>query len=73
VDAVPERRWVFRWPGGSPQYTVGHLDRVAEIERRVNEIDGLAVAGCSYRGVGIPDCVRSGERAVERLLPSLTA
>ncbi len=73
VEATPVRRWVFRWPGGSPQYTVGHLDRVAEIERRVGEVAGLAVAGCSYHGVGIPDCVRSGERAVSRLAAVLTA
>jgi oxygen-dependent protoporphyrinogen oxidase len=73
ITATPIRRWVFRWPGGSPQYTVGHLDRVAEIERRVGEIPGLAVAGCGYHGVGIPDCVRSGERAVARVLPHLPA
>lgn len=60
---APTHRWVFRWPGGNPQYTVGHLDRVAEIERRVATVPGLAIAGCAYHGVGIPDCVRSGERA----------
>ncbi len=68
VDAIPTRRWVFRWPGGSPQYIVGHADRVAEIERRVATIPGVALAGCSYHGVGIPDCVRSGERAAERVV-----
>ena len=68
VDATPTRRWVFRWPNGSPQYTVGHVDRVAEIELRVAAIPGLAIAGCSYHGVGIPDCVRSGERAARRVV-----
>jgi len=68
VDATPTQRWVFRWPGGSPQYTVGHVERVAEVELRVAAISGLAIAGCSYHGVGIPDCVRSGERAARRVM-----
>ena len=68
VDATPTRRWVFRWPNGSPQYTVGHVDRVAEIELRVAAIPGFAIAGCSYHGVGIPDCVRSGERAARQVV-----
>ena len=68
VDAIPIRRWVFRWPGGSPQYTVGHADRIAEAERRVASLPGVALAGCSYHGVGIPDCVRSGQRAAERVV-----
>ncbi len=71
VDATPTRRWVFRWPGGSPQYTVGHVERIAEAERRVAAIPGLAIAGCSYHGVGIPDCVRSGERAASRVVAHL--
>ena len=72
VDATPTRRWVSRWPGGSPQYTVGHVDRVAEIELRIAAIPGLAIAGCSYHGVGIPDCVRSGERAARRVVSQIT-
>ena len=73
IAATPVHQWVFRWPGGSPQYAVGHLDRVAEIERRVGEVPGLAVAGCGYHGVGIPDCVRSGERAVTQVMTHLPA
>ena len=72
VDAAPTRRWVFRWPAGSPQYVVGHADRVAEIERRIAELPGVALAGCSYHGVGIPDCVRSGERAARSVVGQLT-
>lgn len=68
VDATPTRSWVSRWPGGSPQYTVGHVERIAEAEWRVATIPGLAIAGCSYHGVGIPDCVRSGERAAHRVV-----
>jgi oxygen-dependent protoporphyrinogen oxidase len=51
-----------------PQYEVGHLDRVAEIENEVRNFPGLALAGNSYRGAGIPDCIRSGEKAAESIL-----
>ena len=51
-----------------PQYEVGHLERVGEIERLASELPGLALAGNAYRGAGIPDCVRSGEAAAEYLL-----
>jgi oxygen-dependent protoporphyrinogen oxidase len=54
-----------------PQYEVGHLDRVATIENRLEALPGLALAGGAYRGVGIADCVRSGEVAAERLTSSL--
>ncbi len=59
---------VFRWPLGMPQYTMGHLERVERIERRSEQIPGLAFAGGCYRGVGIPNCIESGERAVSKIL-----
>jgi len=58
---------VAKWERSMPQYEVGHLDRVDEIERLVKELPGLALAGNSYRGAGIPDCIRSGEAAAEAL------
>jgi oxygen-dependent protoporphyrinogen oxidase len=54
-----------------PQYEVGHLERVAEIERVVAEIPSFAIAGAAYRGVGIPDCVRSGEDAADAVFAKL--
>ena len=59
---------VFRWHLGMPQYTLGHLDRVAMIEDRSAQIPGLALAGGCYRGVGVPNCIESGERAVSKIL-----
>ncbi len=56
---------VDRWRRAMPQYAVGHLDRVAAIEQRAAALPGLALAGAAYRGVGIPDCVRSGEAAAD--------
>jgi oxygen-dependent protoporphyrinogen oxidase len=51
-----------------PQYHLGHVDRVARIEARVAKLAGLELAGNAYRGVGVPDCIHSGELAAERLL-----
>jgi oxygen-dependent protoporphyrinogen oxidase len=54
-----------------PQYTLGHLDRLAVIERHLAEHPGLFVAGSAYKGVGIPDCIASGEAAAEAVLKFL--
>ena len=58
---------VFRWPKSMAQYTVGHPARVAEIEARLAEIAGLYVAGNAYQGIGVPDCIRMGKSAAERI------
>ncbi len=65
ITADPMLVRVERYRRGMPQYAVGHLDRVATIERRAAALPGLALAGAAYRGVGIPDCVRSGEAAAD--------
>lgn len=52
---------VAKWDRSMPQYEVGHLERVGEIERMTSELPGLTLSGNAYRGAGIPDCVRSGE------------
>ncbi|MBI5231824.1 MAG: protoporphyrinogen oxidase [Coriobacteriales bacterium] len=70
-DAEPVFSRVYRWERGMPQYTIGHLDRVEEIESRVGGIEGLAVAGSGYRGVGVPNCLESGEQAVTKVLDDL--
>jgi oxygen-dependent protoporphyrinogen oxidase len=67
-DAKPRYARIFRWEGGMPQYTLGHLDRVDEIERLQVGVKGLAVAGNAYRGVGVPNALESGERAVSKVL-----
>ena len=65
AEPLIARTWV--WRRAMAQYEVGHLERVAVIERRLAAIPGLALAGNGLRGVGVPDCVRSGEQAAERL------
>jgi oxygen-dependent protoporphyrinogen oxidase len=60
---APAETFLQRWGGGLPQYTPGHLDRVALVREALPP--GLAVAGASVDGVGIPACIASGERAAE--------
>lgn len=69
--AQPLYAKLFRWEGGMPQYTLGHLDRVDEIERRSEAISGFAVAGGAYRGVGVPNCLESGEKAASKVMGDL--
>ncbi len=68
ITAEPVLSRVARWPASMPQYRVGHLARVETLERRVLALPGLHLAGGAYRGVGIADCVRSGEAAAEAAL-----
>ncbi len=62
-----------RHPGAMPQYHVGHTELVEGIQREIKKLDGLETAGNAFGGVGIPDCINSGERAAERVLQSLFA
>ncbi len=67
ISGEPRFIEVAKWERSMPQYEVGHLDRINEIDTLVAKLPGLAVAGNSYRGAGIPDCIRSGESAAEKL------
>ncbi|HEX6775638.1 MAG TPA: protoporphyrinogen oxidase, partial [Methylomirabilota bacterium] len=70
IQAPPLMSRVSRYPKAMPQYHVGHLARVEAIEGCLRAHPGLALGGGAYRGVGIADCVRSGEEAAARLLTS---
>lgn len=61
---------VTRYNQAMPQYHVGHLERVDKIHELAAAHSGLILAGNAYQGVGIPDCIHSGEQAAERLLPA---
>jgi oxygen-dependent protoporphyrinogen oxidase len=58
---------VTKWGRSMPQYHVGHLNRVKRIEDQLSRFPTLKLAGNAYTGVGIPDCIRSGEAAAEEL------
>lgn len=68
VSAEPIDHHVHRWERGLPQYKVGHLERVGRIETLLAGTGPLAVAGASYRGSGIPDCIAQAETASASLL-----
>lgn len=70
ITEAPLFATLQRWPRTMPQYTVGHTQRILHIEEMLLGFPGLALAGNWLRGVGIPDCIESGERAAEALLES---
>jgi protoporphyrinogen/coproporphyrinogen III oxidase len=67
LKAKPFFSQIYRWVKGMPKYTVGHLDRIAAIDERLTQHQGLFLIGCSYRGIGIGDCVKSGFDAASRI------
>lgn len=67
IEAEPTMVHVRRWSNALPEYTVGHRERVEEIEARAAAFGNLALAGAAYRGVGIPDCIASAKRACDLL------
>jgi protoporphyrinogen oxidase len=68
VSGEPEFCEIAHWHGAMPQYHVGHLEKVRQIEERAAAIPGMALAGNSFHGVGVPFCIHDGEQAAERLL-----
>jgi oxygen-dependent protoporphyrinogen oxidase len=68
ITARPRFWRIARWPRSMAQYSVGHAQRVEELEARVAAIPGLHLAGNAYSGIGIPDCIRMGKLAAERIL-----
>jgi oxygen-dependent protoporphyrinogen oxidase len=72
VTAEPGFVEVNRWMKAMPQYTLGHLERVSQIEAALSSYEGLILTGAGYRGVGIPDCIRDGAIAAERVVRYLS-
>jgi len=68
VTSQPAFSRVFRWRNSMPQYVVGHPARLARLEQLRSSHPGLQLAGASYRGVGIPDCISSGWAAARAVL-----
>jgi protoporphyrinogen/coproporphyrinogen III oxidase len=71
VIAQPLFSRVWRHPNSMPQYHVGHQARIQRIEAQLAKFPGLALAGNAYHGVGIADCVRTGEEAGEKIVNQL--
>ncbi|MBX0357177.1 protoporphyrinogen oxidase [Halobacillus sp. Nhm2S1] len=72
ITAKPEFSIVTRWYDAMPQYTVGHKQRVNEITEQMEKaLPGVYLAGGSYRGIGLPDCIDQGEAAVQNVIDYL--
>ena len=67
IEAEPVITRIFRWRQANPQYKIGHLDRLAEMEGQQTP-QWLRLAGSPYHGIGIPDCVNQGRKAARSLL-----
>ncbi len=71
VRAQPIFARIRRHPNSMPQYHVGHEARIKRIEASLRQFPTLALAGSAYHGVGISDCVRSGEEAAAKLIAQI--
>jgi oxygen-dependent protoporphyrinogen oxidase len=67
LRAEPRFAQVYKWKSAMAQYEVGHLERLERIEHLRQQLPALALAGNGYRGIGIPDCIRSGQQAAKQL------
>jgi oxygen-dependent protoporphyrinogen oxidase len=68
ITAEPLLSRAFLWDKAMPQYNLGHPKILKSMEASLEKYPGLALAGNGYRGIGIPDCIHSGELAVEKIM-----
>lgn len=68
LTTPPIHTSIWRWPKAMAQYTIGHSERLKEIEERTAAIPGLYLAGNAYTGIGIPDCIRMGREAARKII-----
>ena len=70
LKAEPQFSKIYRWNKAMPKYTVGHMDRMAVLDREMAQHPGLHLIGCSYKGIGIGGCVAESQIAAEKVLKS---
>ena len=68
INTKPIITRIFRWDRALPQYNLGHPERLERIDAALKRLPGLSFAGSAYSGVGIPDCIHSGQLAAERII-----
>ena len=72
LTAEPSYKEVNRWMKAMPQYRLGHLERLEQAEIALSRYGGLVLTGSGYRGVGIPDCIRDGGVAAQKVIRYLS-
>ncbi len=73
LQGTPWHAEVNRWERAMPQYRIGHMRRLQQIEQALDRFPGLVLSGAAYRGIGIPDCISEGKVAAARLLRHLAS
>jgi oxygen-dependent protoporphyrinogen oxidase len=73
IEQAPLFAEVSKWERSMPQYHLGHLERIKRIQTGIASLPGLELAGNAYSGLGIPDCIRSGEAAADRIFASINS
>ena len=68
IQAAPLFVRIFRHPAAIPQYHVGHLKRIEEVDSKLKRFPGLFLTGSAYRGIGVPDCIHQGEETANDLI-----
>jgi protoporphyrinogen/coproporphyrinogen III oxidase len=71
IERAPLFAEVSKWERSMPQYNLGHLAKIERIQKRASSLPGFTLAGNAYSGLGIPDCIRSGEAAADQLVDLL--
>jgi oxygen-dependent protoporphyrinogen oxidase len=71
IKGEPEFNLIERYHKAMPQYHLGHIEKVESVFGKLKKYKALEIAGNAYNGVGIPECVRSGEQAAEAILKDL--
>lgn len=71
LKALPNFVRIYRWRQAMAQYGVGHLERMQLVNDRMSALPGLALAGNAYSGIGVPDCIRTGQEATASVLRAL--
>ncbi|HUB20432.1 MAG TPA: protoporphyrinogen oxidase [Acidobacteriaceae bacterium] len=72
LEAQPAFVRIARCRRAMAQYGVGHLERMQFVRETVAGLPGIGLAGNAYEGIGVPDCIRTGQQAAESVLASLT-
>lgn len=71
ITVGPTFSRVYRWRRAIPQFDVGHLERMAAIDHRLDQHPGLFLSAAGFRGVGLPDCIGDARGAARRAVQHL--
>ena len=71
ISVEPVLALVYRWDRAMPQYTIGHEPRVKTIEQMTAGLGNIQLCGSAYHGIGISDCINSGNTAAQNVLKAI--